>query len=160
VSETSSARIGANSFDDNAIVAPNVIQNNQGHGILVTRNSQARITGNTISNNGDDGVNVARLSQADTASNVINSNGASGINANDNSVVNLGEDNPANFADLPNQTTANNGTFGIRCRGGSQIRGHLGASNQLNGNTSQFGGGSANTFHASCPTPATSLLVP
>ena len=169
----STAHIGFNTTSQ-AAASPNLIQNNGARGIDVTRTSSARIYGNTIQNNGSDGIGVFRLSHADIATNIINHNGTAfvagdtdgnGINVSQNSSVQLGEDFPAplpgGFTDQPNTTTVNNANKGIRCTAGANVRGHLGAANQLNGAVSQFGDGStANTFAGSCPTLATSLSIP
>ena len=173
INSGSSAHIG---FDQTSDVAasPNTIQGNGSRGIQVTRGSIARIYGNTIQNNANDGVGVFRNSTVDLSSNTIenngtsfgtgcngNSNGCNGVSAAHNSHVNLGEDNPVDFTDQPNITdpAKKNGNFGIRCVAGANIRGHLGSSNQLNGNQGQFGGGSsADTFGGNCPTPAANLV--
>lgn len=167
VSETSTARIGFD-HDGETSASPNLVQNNGGRGIHLQRGSSARIYGNTIQNNGSDGVGVFRLSHADLSSNVINGNGTvfvpgdndgNGISTAQNSSVQLGEDNPVDFSDQPNTTTVKNANFGIRCAAGANVRGHLGSSNPLDGNTSQFGP-NANAFSGNCPTAATSLSVP
>jgi len=167
VQQGASARIGYNLTSDP--VAPNTIQLNGSRGINVT-GAVATIYGNTIINNGDDGVGVFNTGHAELSSNTINGNGTTftlgstccnGINTSQNSSVQLGQDNPVDYTDLPNTTTVNNLNFGIRCTAGANVRGHLGATNQLNGATSQFGGGTtANTFSSSCPTAATSLSIP
>ena len=167
VIETSNARIGFNQTSD-ASASPNIIQTNGGRGINITQTSNARIYGNTIQNNAHDGVGVFNNSHAVLASNAINgngtnppANGGNGVATSQNSSVQLGEDDPVDFTDQPNITTVNNANFGIRCTAGSNVRGHLGNTNQLNGTVSQFGGGTtANTFAGSCPTAATSLDIP
>jgi hypothetical protein len=175
VFDTSHARIGFNQISDPA-ASPNTIQNNGDRGVNVSKTSSARIYGNTIQNNGSDGVGVFKASHADLASNTINGNGTSfaggvcvanesgcnGVIAAQNSSIQLGEDNPVDFTDQPNITTVNNANNGIRCSSGANIRGHLGATNQLNGTVSQFGGSATtpNTFAGNCPTAATSLDIP
>lgn len=151
VSENSTARIGFDFTTDSA-ASPNTIQNNGGRGISVSLTSHAGIVGNTIANNTGDGIGVFRVSQADIAGNTINNNGTvanggNGINVGQNSGVQLGEDNPSTFFDQPNQTTLNNAGYGINCSLGGYVRGHLGSSNQINGNSGQ----TTNPWPSTCP---------
>src|SRR5262249_9817059 len=88
VSENSEARIGFPSGSAGTFSAPNVIQNNQGAGILLGRSSSARITGNTIINNTGGGVALSDGSTADIGPvggegtpNTITGNGGGGGNA-------------------------------------------------------------------------------
>lgn len=141
VSENSIARVGFNA-DSDVAASPNVITGNGKGGVVVSRTSSARIVGNTINSNTGGinvghGVQVVRLSQADLASNTINLNQGSGVYAAQNGGVNLGEDNPVNFFDNPNTTTANNTGNGVRCELGAYVNGHRGASNPLNGTAGQ-----------------------
>ena len=160
IAEGSTARIGFNNNND-ANASPNIIRRNN-RGILVQNSSHATVAGNFINNNTLDGITVTRNSQVDAASNAIDNNGQDGVNVSDNSEANLGEDNPTSFLDDPNTTTVNNTRNGIRCIRGGVVRGHLGATNQLNGNVEQFGGGTpgTNSFHNTCPNGTTNLDVP
>jgi hypothetical protein len=135
VTENSTARIGFSSTTDSS-PGPNIIQSNGNSGIVVIRTSQASIVANTITDNAR-GIGVFRLSQADIASNIINDNRLNGITVSQNSGIQLGEDSPVSFFDQPNITTVNNDGFGIACSMGSYVRGHLGSSNQLNGDRGQ-----------------------
>ncbi len=95
VTENSEARIGFRSGPAGTFSAPNLIQRNQGAGILVGRSSSARITGNTISNNTGGGVAINDGSTADIGpeagvsggSNTITGNGGAGANARDGVTV-------------------------------------------------------------------------
>ncbi len=169
IRDASSARIGFNLTND-VSASPNTVQNNGDRGIVVTRAASAEILGNVIQNNASDGIGVFRNAQADISSNTINGNGTAfqpgdttgnGLAVGQNSSVQLGEDNPTTFMDQPNITTVNNANAGIRCTQGSNVRGHLGSTNQLNGAVSQFGGGTtANTFSGNCHNAATGLDTP
>ena len=160
VQENSVARIGFDSSSDTQ-ASPNTIQNNTGRGISAAGVSSVRIVGNTITGNGDDGIGVFRKSQADLAANTINGNGTSftqgssccsGVHVSQKSAVLLGEDNPVNFFGAPNTTTINNLNFGIRCTLGGVVQGHLGINDEINGEVSQFGGGTMfDTFSDTCP---------
>jgi parallel beta-helix repeat protein len=100
----------------------------------VSRSSSARIITNTISNNiGGHGVIVFRVSHADISNNTIDGNGIDGIRVQDNSGVNLGRDTGTNPDELPNNTTANNTGFGIRCFRGGYADGRLGTLNGASG---------------------------
>ena len=144
VSENAVARIGFE-FPEDSAAQPNIITNNGAAGIMVARSSSARIIGNTISNNGSDGIFVTRNSQADIASNIINSNGGSAVNVSENGSVIMGEPNPTNVFQQPNQTTANNAGFGIRCDQGGAVRAVLGVTNPVNGAGGQL------SLASSCP---------
>jgi len=65
VTDNSNVRIGFRSGSPGTLSSPNIIQNNDGAGIVVTRSSSARITGNTISNNTGGGIVVNDSSAAD-----------------------------------------------------------------------------------------------
>jgi parallel beta-helix repeat protein len=165
VEQLATARIGSNLPEDSgplAALAPNTIQNNTGDGITVAYTSNAYIVGNTISGNKANGISVQQSSSAFAADNLINSNGLAGISVSDNSTVDLPASlNTASFQTTPNQTTVNNVTYGIYCIAGGAVAGHLGSTHALAGSISQFGGGTAaNSFEATCPNPASSLLVP
>jgi parallel beta-helix repeat protein len=144
VSESAVARIGFE-FPEDVAAQPNTIINNNGSGVMVARNSNARIVGNEISSNLGDGIFVTRNAQADIASNLINSNSGSAVNVSDNASVVMGEANPTNFFHQPNTTTSNNGAYGIRCEQGGAVRAILGSSNQVNGSVGQL------NLNASCP---------
>jgi parallel beta-helix repeat protein len=162
IEQLATGRIGSNLPEDGGALAPNTIQNNTGDGITVAYTSNAYIVGNTITGNQANGISVQQSSSAFAADNLINSNGLAGISVSDNSSLDLpAAYNTAGFQTTPNQTTANNVTYGIYCISGGAVQGHLGSSNPLRGSTSQFGGGTAaNTFESTCPNPAGSLLVP
>jgi parallel beta-helix repeat protein len=122
---------------------------------------------NNVSSNGQGGIFVNRSATADIASNTINGNGTSwtsgstdgnGVWVSQGSYITLGERDSTHFTGLPNITTVNNANAGIRCTMNSTIYGRLGATDQLNGAVSQFGGGStANTFSSNC---VTDLVTP
>jgi hypothetical protein len=165
VEQLATARIGSNLPEDGGVVgalAPNLVQNNAGDGITVAYTSNAYIVGNTISGNQGNGISVQQSSSAFAADNLINANGQDGIAVSDNSTLDLPATySTASFQTTPNQTTANNGGYGIYCISGGAVEGHLGSSNPLRGAVAQFGGGTAaNTFETTCPSPASSLLVP
>lgn len=130
INDSSAARIGFTGPHGARVSEPNIIQNNDGAGISVTRSSSARILSNTISGNGVDGVRVQRASHADIASNIINGNSGDGIDVRENSGVNLGRDTiDVDFdpvEDSHNTTTVNNTGVGIRCRINSYANGVLG----------------------------------
>ena len=123
--EESTVRIGG-SLDEPAEPAPNLIQGNGVHGILVNRASVARIFGNTIRNNAEDGISLVKMSQADIASNTIEGNTRNGIRAQHNSGVNLGADTGTGLENLPNSTGTPNGQFGLNVSLGAYADGKLG----------------------------------
>ncbi len=133
IGDNSSARIGFQSGNDTA-AQPNTIQNNGGRGVTISRSSNARIVGNNILNNTGDGIGVFRVSHADISDNLINGNGGDGISVGQNSGVNLGTDTGTTIFDLPNDTTSNNGGFGVRAFINSSVDGRIGT---LNGATGQ-----------------------
>jgi parallel beta-helix repeat protein len=112
---------------------PNTIQNNGGAGIRVRTAAAARIFGNTITDNKRAGVLVQRASTATIAGNTINGNGGDGILVVGNSTVNLGSDTGSRLAQLPNNSNAPNGGFGIRCSINSSADGRLGTLNGSKG---------------------------
>ncbi|MBI4463223.1 MAG: right-handed parallel beta-helix repeat-containing protein [Acidobacteria bacterium] len=124
--EESTVRIGG-SLDEPPQPAPNLIQGNGVHGILVNRTSVARILGNTIRNNGEDGISVVKMSQADIGSNTIEGNTRNGIRAQHNSGVNLGADTGTGLENSPNRTTVPNGQYGLDCSLGAYADGRLGS---------------------------------
>jgi len=151
VEENSQARIGFDTTSDSTS-SPNTIQNNGSRGIQVWKGSTAWILNNTIYQNNGGGIGVFRLSEATISSNTINFNTGNGINVGQNSGIQLGEDNPANFIGYPNMTTVNNLGYGIQCTMGGYVRGHLGNSpNQINGGAGQL------DINTNCPQ---SLVTP
>lgn len=138
VIENSSARIGILAGTD-TVASSNIIQNNVGRGITVSRYSNARIVGNTISGNTGDGIRVQQVSHAEISDNDIRSNGGAGIAVGQNSGVNLGNDTGTGIFDLPNDSTANNSGFGVRCFINSYVDGRLGTLNGNSGPTSFSG---------------------
>ncbi len=111
--------------------SPNIIENNEGNGIVVTLVSSARIVGNTIRNNKRAGINVTRASSAYISSNTTDGNGGNGITVTRNAQVSLGRRRGTKIFRLPNNTTSNNSGVGIRCASGSSVEGRLGS---LHGN--------------------------
>jgi len=144
LTENATARIGF-ILQTDASASPNIIQNNGAYGIGVGRGSSARIVGNNISNNSSFGIAVYRLGQADIADNTINANGGGGIIVAQNSVINLGEDNPTAFLQQPNVTTTNNSGYGLVCVLGGAIYGHLGSTNPIMGKSGP------SSIDVSCP---------
>jgi len=105
----------------------NTIESNGGGGIRIRQSSFARIIGNTISDNeGMDGIEVGDASHAEIAKNIIDNNAGHGISVIQKSSVALGKDKITTFFDEPNDTTVNNGRFGISCVGGSYVKGRIG----------------------------------
>ncbi len=133
VDNSASAKIGFQSGPVGSFASANTIEQNGNRGILVSRSSSARIVENKIMNNTSDGVGVIRGSQADIASNDINGNSRDGVFINQNSGVNLGNDTGSTSQDLPNNTTTNNGRFGITCLTNSSADGRLGTLNGSSG---------------------------
>ena len=125
VADNSRVHIGLPDGTENA--GANTIEGNDGGGIYLTRSSFARIVGNTIRENGSqDGIQVSDASHAEIAKNIIDNNARHGINVKGSSTVNLGKDSTTTFFDEPNETTMNNGRFGISCFGGSYVKGRIG----------------------------------
>ena len=155
-------RIGTNLPEDGTGAAGNVIQANGGDGITVSYTSSADIYANTITGNKGSGISVERSSSAAIGGNTINTNAVAGVSVTDNSSVDLpGIYSAGDFRTFPNQTTTNNALYGIYCDSGGAIAGHLGSTSALIGNQGKFGGGTVvNTFAASCPNAASTLLVP
>jgi len=125
VSDNSRVHIGLP--DDKVNLGANTIEGNGGGGILLRLSSFARIIGNTISNNeGMDGIGVRDASHAEIARNIIDNNARHGISVTQNSSVTLGKDKITTFFDEPNNTSVDNGGFGIRCLGGEYVKGRIG----------------------------------
>ena len=78
VAENGNAFVGFVDSGD-LVASPNVVSDNGTQGIVVFRNSYARIVGNDISRNTVNGLLVREASHALVTDNVINSNGQSGI---------------------------------------------------------------------------------
>ncbi len=138
---SASAKIGFQSGPAGTFASANTIESNGNRGVVVARSSSARIVENVIRNNTGDGVVVARASDADIAANAIDGNTRHGILVIHSSNVNLGNDTGATPQDMPNNTVANNGAFGILCLVNSSADGRLGTLN---------GGGGAKAFDPSC----------
>lgn len=125
VAENGSAFIGfVDSTDLNA--SPNLVSDNGTQGIVVGRNSYARIVGNEISQNAANGVLVREASHALLTDNALNGNGQSGIGVQQGSGVILGAGGDTIFT-RPNRTTIDNGAFGIRCQVAGFTDGRLGS---------------------------------
>jgi parallel beta-helix repeat protein len=125
--------------DDTLAVGANTIKGNAGPGVFVARSSFARIMGNTISTNSL-GIRVNAASHALISKNLIDNNDRDGITVAAKSSVSLGRDTATTLFDEPNETTVNNGGFGIRClRGGiakgriGTLNGHRGAKGSMDG---------------------------
>jgi len=127
--EESTVRIG--SINEPPTPLPNIIRNNGGIGIVVSRASVARILGNTIANSTQHGIQVAKMSQADIASNTIDGNGSSGIQVTQGSGVNLGADTGTGLERTPNSSGTPNVQRGLDCALGGYADGRLGT---LSGN--------------------------
>lgn len=139
-SRNAAVNIGINNATDTA-AAPNTIQGNGASGIAVESNSIAYIVSNVISNNRGHGVFVAKVSSARLSGNTVNGNTLDGVSTSGNSHVQLGGAVPATkLLDTPNQTTVNNGRFGISSYRSATVEGYLGESNQLMGEEWQFDG--------------------
>ncbi|MBI3940595.1 MAG: right-handed parallel beta-helix repeat-containing protein, partial [Acidobacteria bacterium] len=130
--QDSRTRIGG-SLDEPPQPAPNLIEGNGGHGVVVSRGSIARINGNTIRNSGQNGIFVEKLSHADIGSNIIEGNAQNGIQATQNSGVNLGADTGAGLEQSPNSTGTPNGQYGIDLSLGAYADGRLGSLTGVNG---------------------------
>ncbi len=126
VTESSYARIGF-LIPSAPKPGPNVIRNNGGYGIAVSRASSAWIANNTITDNKGGGVFVNRNSQADIVGNTINGNGGDGVTASQNSGINLRSEGTL-LPQRPNHTdpTARNARFGVKCLIGGYVEGPLG----------------------------------
>ena len=85
-----------------ARIVGNVVENNKGSGILVTRNSQADVFGNQISGNGGDGVTASHMAGVNTT--------------NEDKLFNLGA----------NSTAAKNGGYGLSGSVGGYVDGPFG----------------------------------
>ena len=131
VAENGNAFVGFVDSGD-LVASPNVVSDNGTQGIVVFRNSYARIVGNDISRNTVNGLLVREASHALVTDNVINSNGQSGIVVLQGSGVILGAGGDSIFT-RTNATTINNGAFGIRCQIGGFTDGRLGSLNGASG---------------------------
>ena len=131
VAENGNAFIGFVDSTD-LVASPNLISGNGTQGIVVFRNSYARIVGNDISQNTANGLLVREASHALVTDNVINGNGQSGIGVQQGSGVILGAGGDTIFT-RPNTTTTNNGAFGIRCQIAGFTDGRLGSLNGASG---------------------------
>jgi len=123
IGQSSHVRIGGLS---DAGPSGNIISGNASDGIRVAVSSSANIAENTITNNSNGhGIRVIRTSVATIVGNTINANTLDGIRVEENSTVHL---------DAVNNTSSNNGAFGLRCRLGAYASGSVGT---LNGNSGQ-----------------------
>ena len=138
VAENGNAFIGFVDSTD-LVASPNLISGNGTQGIVVGRNSYARIVGNDISQNTANGLLVREASHALVTDNVINGNGQSGIGVQQGSGVILGAGGDTIFT-RPNTTTINNGAFGIRCQIAGFTDGRLGSLNGASGAESHVEG--------------------
>jgi hypothetical protein len=125
VAENGNAFIGFVNATD-LVASPNLISGNGTQGIVVFRNSYARIVGNDISHNTANGLIVREASHALVTDNVVNGNGQNGISVVQGSGVILGAGGDSIFT-RPNTTTINNGGFGIRCQIAGFTDGRLGS---------------------------------
>lgn len=139
VHQTSSARIGFNSFLEIS-PSPNTIENNGKSGIIITDSSSAFIVGNSINNN-NSGILIWGNSYAHASLNIIEDNNNSGVGIFGSSSIELGHRTGTSMFDLPNETTINNGNYGISCKSNSHAGGRIGS---LNGTLG------ASDFSASC----------
>ncbi len=136
--ESSAARIGFSSTSDTT-ASPNTITSNGGNGIYLYSASSARIVGNTISGNTGNGITIYRLSYAQISSNTIDGNGTSPGNINsgiavlEGSGVDLGSPSGSGIFNSPNNTTVNNGYFGINLGVGTYVTGRIGTLNGVYG---------------------------
>src|SRR5262249_52966939 len=85
VHEESAARIGF--IDVAGTPLPNRLENNGTYGLLVSRGSEARITGAFVNRNASGGILVERGSVLEVADNEISGNGGDGITAVEGSGV-------------------------------------------------------------------------
>jgi hypothetical protein len=131
VAENGNAFIGFVDSTD-LVASPNLISGNGTQGIVVGRNSYARIVGNDIRHNTVNGLLVREASHALVTDNVFNGNGQSGIGVQQGSGVILGAGGDTIFT-RPNTTTIDNGTFGIRCQIAGFTDGRLGSLNGASG---------------------------
>ena len=132
VSDNSRVHIGLP--DRKVDLGANTIKSNGGGGIVLRLSSFGRIIGNTISDNeGWDAIVVRDASHAEIARNIIDNNAGHGISVIQNSSATLGKDKIATFFDEPNETTVDNGRFGINCIGGSYVKGRIGTVSGKNG---------------------------
>jgi len=127
--------------DGKVDLGSNTIEGNGGGGIWLRLSSFARIVGNTIiDNKGRDGIVVGSSSHAEIARNIIDNNAGHGISVRQNSSVTLGKDKITTFFDEPNNTSVDNGGFGINCVGGSYVKGRIGTVSGKDG-MKRFGDG-------------------
>jgi hypothetical protein len=129
VQENSIARIGF--LDAAGPVAGNVIQRNGVGGVVVQRGAVASLIGNTISENDGPGVSVTGASHGDLASNHIDGNASDAVSVSSNSDVQLG--GQTGILNPPNETTAPNGGFALRCSLNSSAGGSMGTLAGLQG---------------------------
>ncbi len=68
--------------------------------------------------------------------NIIDNNARHGISVIQNSSATLGKDKITTFFDEPNNTSVDNGGFGIRCVNGGNVKGRIGTLNGKRGKMS------------------------
>ncbi len=165
VYQLAGARIGIDEFEYGwaGTYQPNLIQSNGLSGIFVLGNSSVLVYANTIQANGGYGIEVAGLSSVTTGGNNISANTQGGIFASFNSAASIGVDVAGKG--FPDTSTTVNGGFGILCKLGAVVGGHLGSTTiPLNGASGPFPTGtnpsSANYVDPSCPAAYTNLLTP
>jgi parallel beta-helix repeat protein len=115
--------------------SPNLITGNGTQGIVVFRNSYARIVGNDISQNRANGIVVREDSHALITDNTVNGNGQNGIAVMQGSgvILGAGPGAPNSIFTRPNTTTIANGAFGILCQLSGFTDGRLGSLNGASG---------------------------
>jgi hypothetical protein len=145
VHETSTARVGFASTDFAVAPGNTLLTNNARGGIRVNRTSSARIGNTIIAGNGDAGVIVENNSHADIASNELSGNRVSGIRVHLNSSAQVGTGLGRADWDVPNWSTAHNGTVGVECTLGGAVEGTLGTLTGVEG-PQRFGQGCMHDF--------------
>ena len=132
VAENANAFIGFVTASD-PIASPNRITDNGTQGIVVFRNSYARIVGNDISHNRANGIIVREASHALITDNTISGNGQHGIAVLQGSGIILGSSAGTTIFTRANSTTINNSGFGVICQISGFADGGLGSLNGANG---------------------------
>jgi hypothetical protein len=131
VTEGSTAKIGFMTIWD-PDSSPNTIDGSPGtgpptrNGIIVSRNSMARIVGNKIINFSQNGITVKSGSHADIRGNFINNNGQNGIFVQENAGVHIGTDVSLTGTPFNDTNTGENKKLGVRCIVGGYVTGRLG----------------------------------
>lgn len=94
-------------------MAKDIIRNNAGAGIVVTRQSSAWIVGNSITGNGSHGAVVDRPSQSDDVGNTIDANQGDAHRATHNSGINLESEGKESVQVGTNSTAAASSNTGV-----------------------------------------------